>query len=83
MEELGYQFNAAIIGYDEGLNGNDQALAGAIWRTILEMKCDDPEVVEKMIIYIRKNVFIYFNNYFNIKFVNMMININNILFSFY
>ncbi|KAK0094987.1 hypothetical protein PV326_009488 [Microctonus aethiopoides] len=48
MQELGYQFNAAIIGYDEGLNGNDQALAGAIWRTILEMKCDDPELIQTL-----------------------------------
>ncbi|KAK0182495.1 hypothetical protein PV327_000631 [Microctonus hyperodae] len=56
MEELGHQFNAAIVGYDEGLLSDDQTLAGAIWRTFLEMKCDDPKLMEKMIIYIRKNI---------------------------
>ncbi|XP_034941153.1 ubiquinol-cytochrome-c reductase complex assembly factor 1 [Chelonus insularis] len=53
IEELGNQFKAAIAGYDEGLMGNDAVLAGAVWRRILQMQCDDPEIVEKLVKYIR------------------------------
>lgn len=60
IREIGYQFNAAIIGYDEGLLGNDCILAGAVWRRILQMECENPEIVENLVRYIRKSVSIYF-----------------------
>ncbi|XP_057339115.1 ubiquinol-cytochrome-c reductase complex assembly factor 1 [Microplitis mediator] len=56
IQEMGYQFNAAIIGYDEGLLGNDHVLAGAVWRRILQMKCENPELVENLVRYIRKSI---------------------------
>ncbi|XP_011303536.1 ubiquinol-cytochrome-c reductase complex assembly factor 1 [Fopius arisanus] len=56
MKQLGYQFNAAIIGYDEGLLGSDKVLAGAIWRRFLQSECNDPEIVEKLVIYVRKTM---------------------------
>ncbi|KAG8036338.1 hypothetical protein G9C98_003661 [Cotesia typhae] len=34
IQEIGYQFNAAILSYDEGLLSDDHVLAGAIWRRI-------------------------------------------------
>lgn len=62
MQEMGMQFNAAIIGYDEGLMTNDQVLAGAVWRRFFQSECNNPEQVEKLVIYIRKTVKIV--NYF-------------------
>ncbi|XP_015119795.1 ubiquinol-cytochrome-c reductase complex assembly factor 1 [Diachasma alloeum] len=56
MEQLGLQFNAAVIGYDEGLLTNDKVLAGAVWRRFLQSECNDPELVEKLVIYIRKTM---------------------------
>jgi cytochrome b pre-mRNA-processing protein 3 len=54
--ELSQQFQAAIIGYDEGLLSNDTVLAGAVWRTFLLQDCSDPENVECLVHYIRKQV---------------------------
>ncbi|XP_063978299.1 ubiquinol-cytochrome-c reductase complex assembly factor 1 [Diachasmimorpha longicaudata] len=56
MTQLGQQFNASILGYDEGLLSNDKVLAGAVWRRFLQSECNDPEVVEKLVIYIRKTM---------------------------
>lgn len=35
-EILSHQFQAALINYDEGLLGDDKALAGALWRRFFE-----------------------------------------------
>lgn len=56
IHELSQQFQAAIIGYDEGLLANDTVLAGAVWRTFLQQDCSDPENVECLVHYIRKQV---------------------------
>lgn len=56
IHELSQQFQAAIIGYDEGLLTNDTVLAGAVWRTFLQQDCNDPENVECLVHYIRKQV---------------------------
>ncbi|KAH0567986.1 ubiquinol-cytochrome-c reductase complex assembly factor 1 [Cotesia glomerata] len=56
IQEMGYQFNAAILGYDEGLLSDDHVLAGAIWRRIFCMECNSPERIEKLVRYIRKNI---------------------------
>ncbi|XP_046742732.1 ubiquinol-cytochrome-c reductase complex assembly factor 1 isoform X2 [Diprion similis] len=56
LNELSDQFNCAIIGYDEGVNGDDKVLAGAIWRRIFQLECNDPLLVEKLLIYVRKQM---------------------------
>jgi cytochrome b pre-mRNA-processing protein 3 len=56
IHELSQQFHAAIIGYDEGLLTDDVVLAGAVWRTFLQQNCSDPEHVECLVHYIRKQV---------------------------
>jgi cytochrome b pre-mRNA-processing protein 3 len=54
--ELLHQFQAAMVGYDEGLLSDDMVLAGAVWRTLLQQDCSDPENVERIVYYIRKQV---------------------------
>ncbi|XP_023725594.1 ubiquinol-cytochrome-c reductase complex assembly factor 1 isoform X1 [Cryptotermes secundus] len=56
IHELSQQFQAAIIAYDEGLLSKDTVLAGAVWRTFLQQDCNDPENVECLVHYIRKQV---------------------------
>ncbi|XP_012257361.2 ubiquinol-cytochrome-c reductase complex assembly factor 1 [Athalia rosae] len=56
VKELSDQFNCAIIGYDEGVNGDDKILAGAIWRRIFQLECNNPEYVEKLVLYVRKQI---------------------------
>lgn len=52
--EMSDQFNAAIIDYDEGILSDDKTLAGALWRTFFCLECNDPEQLEKLLIYVRK-----------------------------
>lgn len=56
VHELSQQFQAAMIGYDEGLLSDDKTLAGAVWRTFLQRDCSEPENVERLVHYIRKQV---------------------------
>lgn len=56
MTELSEQFQAAIVGYDEGLLSEDHVLAGAIWRRFFRQECLNPEQVECLVKYIRKQV---------------------------
>ncbi|XP_066993047.2 ubiquinol-cytochrome-c reductase complex assembly factor 1 [Anabrus simplex] len=56
LTELSQQFQAAIIGYDEGLLSDDKVLAGAIWRRFFQQKCDHPEDIECLVKYIRRQV---------------------------
>jgi cytochrome b pre-mRNA-processing protein 3 len=56
VQELSEQFQAAMIGYDEGLLSDDKTLAGAVWRTFLQQDCNEPENVERLVHYIRKQV---------------------------
>lgn len=56
MQEIGYQFNAAVLSYDEGLLSNDQVLAAAVWRRLLQSECNNPEQLERLVHYIRKTV---------------------------
>lgn len=60
IKELSEQFNAALIGYDEGIQSDDKVLAGALWRRFFCSECNNPEHVETLVIYIRKQV--SFNN---------------------
>lgn len=56
IRELSEQFNAAVIGYDEGIQSNDRVLAGALWRRFFHLECNNPEHVESLVIYVRKQV---------------------------
>lgn len=56
MQEIGYQFNAAVIGYDEGIMTNDKVLAGALWRRLFQSECNNPEHLEQLVIYVHKTV---------------------------
>jgi len=54
--EISHQFNAAILGYDEGIQSDDKTLAGALWRRFFQSECNNPEHVETLLIYVRKQV---------------------------
>lgn len=54
--ELSEQLKGALIGYDEGWLTNDMVLASMVWRRIFNKKCDDPEQIELVVKYIRKQV---------------------------
>ena len=56
VEELSYQFNAAIIGYDEGILSDDKVLAAAIWRRFFQCEGKNPEHLETLVYYVRKQV---------------------------
>ncbi|XP_014470456.1 PREDICTED: ubiquinol-cytochrome-c reductase complex assembly factor 1 [Dinoponera quadriceps] len=58
---LSHQFNAAIIGYDEGILSDDKVLAGALWRRFFCFECNDPEHVELLINYVRIQISILDN----------------------
>lgn len=63
--DLSYQFNAAILGYDEGILSDDKVLAGTLWRRYFVSQCNNPEHIEKLLIYVRKQVMTYlFHNIF-------------------
>ncbi|XP_055838207.1 ubiquinol-cytochrome-c reductase complex assembly factor 1 [Episyrphus balteatus] len=56
IETMSEQFQAALIGYDEGIMCDDRVLAGAIWRRFFEMKCDDFCKLEALVIYVRQQI---------------------------
>ncbi|XP_006608651.1 ubiquinol-cytochrome-c reductase complex assembly factor 1 [Apis dorsata] len=56
LMELTYQFNAAVIGYDEGIMSDDKILASALWRRFFSLECNNPEHLEKLLIYVRKQI---------------------------
>ncbi|KAJ9595712.1 hypothetical protein L9F63_013125, partial [Diploptera punctata] len=54
LQEISEQFQAAVVGYDEGLLLDDKVLAGALWRRFFQRNCNDPEYLERLVHYIRK-----------------------------
>lgn len=56
MSELGGQFNATLIAYDEGILTDDKQLADALWRRILHGEGNDPLVLEKLVIFVRQQL---------------------------
>lgn len=56
VKQLADMFIAGIFAYDEGLLSDDKTLAAAVWRIIFNMKDVDPEKIELMVHYIRKQV---------------------------
>ncbi|XP_018046339.1 PREDICTED: ubiquinol-cytochrome-c reductase complex assembly factor 1 isoform X1 [Atta colombica] len=59
IQEISHQFNAAIIGYDEGIQSDDKVLAGALWRRFFQLECNNPEHVETLLIYVRKQICLF------------------------
>ncbi|XP_017768127.1 PREDICTED: ubiquinol-cytochrome-c reductase complex assembly factor 1 [Nicrophorus vespilloides] len=56
VAELSEQLQAALIAYDEGLQSDDVVLAGALWRRMYQQNDVDPEHLEALIKYIRRQV---------------------------
>ncbi|XP_058836038.1 ubiquinol-cytochrome-c reductase complex assembly factor 1 [Topomyia yanbarensis] len=56
IQLLSEQFQAALLTYDEGINGDDKVLAAALWRRFLSSKCDDYEMLELLVKYVRKQM---------------------------
>lgn len=57
LEMLYQMFLAALLNYDEGVLGSDRHLAGAVWRSLFDLRADvDPTNLETMVAYIRKQV---------------------------
>lgn len=57
INELAAQFNAALIGYDEGLlSEDDRILAGALWRRIFQQKCSSAQELDALTQYVRHQV---------------------------
>lgn len=54
LSEFSEQFQAALLAYDEGLQTDDMVLAAAIWRRFFQQRDVDPENLEKLVKYIRK-----------------------------
>lgn len=61
LAELGEQFKAALIGYDEGLLTDDKVLAGMIWRRIFQKQCVKPVHIEALVKYIHEQVSSLYN----------------------
>jgi len=56
VKELSDQFRGALIGYDEGWLTNDMVLASMVWRRVFNKECNDPEKIELVVKYIRKQM---------------------------
>ncbi|XP_035209738.1 ubiquinol-cytochrome-c reductase complex assembly factor 1-like isoform X2 [Stegodyphus dumicola] len=56
LKEFTAQFNAALIGYDEGLLGDDTVLAASAWRILFDRHCIDPRLLENVVLYIRRQI---------------------------
>ena len=57
VAEIAEQFNAALMVYDEGIVGDDKALANAIWRRFLNCRPDpDAEKLEMLVRYVRRTM---------------------------
>lgn len=54
---LASQFQAAFYGYDEGIQSNDMVLAAVIWRRFFGFECDDARELERLVKYMRIQVF--------------------------
>lgn len=56
MRDLSEHFQAALTIYDEGLQGSDKDLAGALWRVILGCQGSHPGELEALVHYVRNQV---------------------------
>uniref|UniRef100_A0A3Q2G1V7 Ubiquinol-cytochrome c reductase complex assembly factor 1 n=1 Tax=Cyprinodon variegatus TaxID=28743 RepID=A0A3Q2G1V7_CYPVA len=56
MKAMTETFYAAIFGYDEGILSDDCVLAAALWRNLFNRQCEDPQQLELMVEYVRKQM---------------------------
>merc|ERR1712168_938228 len=56
VDQILEQFQATLFHYDEGLMIDDKALAGALWCHLFSKDCIDPERIECVLQYIRKQI---------------------------
>jgi cytochrome b pre-mRNA-processing protein 3 len=56
VRELAEQLQAALIAYDEGLQGDDVVLAGALWRRFYQQEDVDTKSLEVLVKYVRKQM---------------------------
>ncbi|KAL5236050.1 hypothetical protein ACI65C_003460 [Semiaphis heraclei] len=56
IKELSDQLRGALVGYDEGWLNNDMVLASMVWRRVFNKECNDPEKIELVVKYIRKQM---------------------------
>ncbi|XP_060843175.1 ubiquinol-cytochrome-c reductase complex assembly factor 1 [Rhopalosiphum padi] len=56
IKELSDQLRGALVGYDEGWLSNDMVLASMVWRRVFNKECNDPEQIELVVKYIRKQM---------------------------
>lgn len=56
MRAMTENFYAAIFGYDEGILSDDSVLAAALWRNFFARQCEDPQQLELMVEYVRKQM---------------------------
>ncbi|XP_068120010.1 ubiquinol-cytochrome c reductase complex assembly factor 1 [Hyperolius riggenbachi] len=56
MKDLTEIFYASVFGYDEGIISDDRTLASALWRNLFNMRCEDPQELELMVEYVRKQM---------------------------
>ncbi|XP_011865138.1 PREDICTED: ubiquinol-cytochrome-c reductase complex assembly factor 1 isoform X2 [Vollenhovia emeryi] len=61
IQEISYQFNAAMIGYDEGISSDDKTLAAALWRRFFQLEGNNPEHLETLVVYVRKQICLFDN----------------------
>lgn len=54
IQQLAEEFRAALFSYDEGMLSDDRVLAGALWRTFFQQHIIQPEQLELMVNYVRK-----------------------------
>ncbi|XP_018332091.1 ubiquinol-cytochrome-c reductase complex assembly factor 1 [Agrilus planipennis] len=56
LHNLSEQFLAALIAYDEGLLSDDTTLAAAVWRRIYQLQKANPENIEYIVKFIRRQM---------------------------
>lgn len=56
VHDLCDHFNAALVLYDEGAQGDDKTLAGALWRVMLMCEGNDPLALETLVCYVRRQM---------------------------
>ncbi|TSZ54733.1 Ubiquinol-cytochrome-c reductase complex assembly factor 1 [Bagarius yarrelli] len=56
MRVMTETFYAAIFGFDEGILSDDCVLAAALWRNLFNKQCEDPQQLELMVEYVRKQM---------------------------
>lgn len=56
VQDLCDHFHAALLLYDEGAQGDDKALAGALWRVMLMCEGNDPSALETLVCYVRRQM---------------------------